>query len=731
MSNSATGKVVDLEGKGIAGLNIDIEDVSQVHDGRVLNDKPFVTDDIGDFTFTFPAYDFDTSQPGAQGRKMRLTVRLGRLVLKQVTSDEGALTGPLTFDKIVLVRKDVESKRVTLGTGEETRTSEGNAIRWLADNVDGWSRAAQVVKNASTLDIMQLEIVVKDFSDAGPTKEQPAIVLDFDSTDKVSGNEFVVSTKDDRIERAVLEAAAKHVDVRIQIPTMSIDGRLAKIIGIGSIIVISAILFFLIEFVLAVMLAVFLTIFVASAPAGFRDFYRKKFEEPELKKWFEEAALSGIDMSPVKVRELKHRSFNITHAKVVIDRGKEAVLLGSPFEQVYFDAPDHLISSGRRGASASKGPIHDVSVSVRGPALKDFQGLFNSHWKFTEPAETLPDPTTPGKISSPDAGEFLTTVQLALTLDRMFNGPDETDGEKGILEAYLRAIHFAKRFIYIENQYFHNSTVIQALIDELTAKPNLVAILLLNIGPDMPFYLRWQRRGLARIVDALTAKYGKTNVQKHFRVFSSFSHTAGAAGQKPRLLDNYLHTKTAIVDNIWATVGSANLDGASIDSEDYFRSALDGDVRHTEANVVVCEDDLGPSAAVDALRRRLWAEHLGILVNNQPGVLDVQSTELDDSATKNWLTVWSQKADAKLNLLKSDPNQVSLIHVLPVDFDYGPDTDRTRFTTFIHNLTDAFKDHYGLESYLNHTFSQDSPPKRKASDFNLDPPPDFPFTYGG
>ena len=111
----------------------------------------------------------------------------------------------------------------------------------------------------------------QDFSDANLTQEKPAVVLDFKSSDSVSGNQFVVSTDDDRIERAVLATATKHADVRIQIPTMSIDPRLEKIIGIGSIIVISAILFFLIEFVLAVMLAVFLTIFVISAPAGFRD----------------------------------------------------------------------------------------------------------------------------------------------------------------------------------------------------------------------------------------------------------------------------------------------------------------------------------------------------------------------------------------------------------------------------------------------------------------------------
>ena len=116
-----------------------------------------------------------------------------------------------------------------------------------------------------------------------------------------------------------------------------------------------------------------------------------------------------------------------------------------------------------------------------------------------------------------------------------------------------------------------------------------------------------------------------------------------------------------------------------MDAEDYFRSAVDGEVRHTEANVLVYEDTPVTASAVDALRRRLWAEHLGIVVNNQPGVLNVKSQDLNDSPAKNWLDFWSQKADAKLNGLKSAPNVVSLIHVLPVDFDYGPDADGKNF----------------------------------------------------
>jgi phosphatidylserine/phosphatidylglycerophosphate/cardiolipin synthase-like enzyme len=434
----------------------------------------------------------------------------------------------------------------------------------------------------------------------------------------------------------------------------------------------------------------------------------------------------------LRVRQLIDRSFNITHAKVVIDRGKEAILLGSPFEQAYYDSPEHAIDSGPRGGKASKGPIHDVSVGVRGPALKDFHDLFKSHWKFAEPTETLVDPVVSSDPVPAQADEFNSTVQLALTLDRMFSGPGETDGEKGILEAYLRAIHFAERFIYIENQYFYNRLVVDALIDALKAKENLKAILLLNISPDMPYYLRWQRRAIKRIVDALTKQYGNT-VNTRFRVFSSFSHAApDTFHPKPRLLDNYLHTKSAIIDNVWATVGSANLDGASMDAEDYFNSVVDGQVRHTEANVVVYEDTPVITSAVDALRRRLWAEHLGIVVDGQPGVLKLESADLnDDLKQTDWLNFWSQKADAKLNGLKSDPTKVSLVHILPVDVDYGADSDgEGLLNTFRDNAVTAFTaDHYALKSYLDHTFRQDNPPKRTVAEFDLSAPPNFPFTY--
>jgi phosphatidylserine/phosphatidylglycerophosphate/cardiolipin synthase-like enzyme len=66
-------------------------------------------------------------------------------------------------------------------------------------------------------------------------------------------------------------------------------------------------------------------------------------------------------------------------------------------------------------------------------------------------------------------------------------------GETGILEAYRRAIHNARDFIYLENQYFTNKSVANALRNALKDRPELQLILLLNENPNVPSYQQRQR----------------------------------------------------------------------------------------------------------------------------------------------------------------------------------------------------------------------------------------------
>ena len=231
-----------------------------------------------------------------------------------------------------------------------------------------------------------------------------------------------------------------------------------------------------------------------------------------------------------------------------------------------------------------------------------------------------------------------------------------------------------------------------------------MVILLLNVNPDEPFVPKWQRQAIERISNSL-----KDAASKRFGVFSGWSHAANDAKHtKPRLIDTYLHSKTAIIDNNWATTGSANLDDASQDFVDFARPALAGEPRNSETNIVVFEDDTVQISAVDVLRRRLWSEHLGISNST--------SAELTDSPGMNWLQVWGQKADQKLQGLTNNLDQVSPIRVL-----------RWPSTSF----EGSYKDHHGAGPYLQLLFSPDDKPSDVlASQFDvLSGPPQFPFAY--
>ena len=119
----------------------------------------------------------------------------------------------------------------------------------------------------------------------------------------------------------------------------------------------------------------------------------------------------------------------------------------------------------------------------------------------------------------------------------------------------------------------------------------------------MPLYMGWQQKAIKRILGSLG---DAATAAKRVGVFSTWIHASkeSLGESKPAIVDIYLHTKSALIDNRWATVGSANLDGASLDYIQYARAFFDSDVRNTEANLVVFEDTGTIVSAVDALRRR-------------------------------------------------------------------------------------------------------------------------------
>ena len=674
MSTSMTVSVVATDdNSGLDGLTVVLQDISALFEGELA--RGTTPSPGGSVNLTY----HDDFFPEMGVRRLRLRVRLGQLVLKEQELDD-VTSATLHLDPIVLSRAQAKGMLATLGGPTPSRVTQGNAIEWLCDNVDGWGRLATQLRGATTnVDIMQLALDIHAFS-ANPTDEQPEVVLDFhpDIT-AASPLPHRVTPNDGRVERLLLDISKKPgLTTRMQFPVQTLDyhaipaasaalltSAVVGAMGVGAIALGSSLpLFFAVPIVgLGILLLVAGVLIALATVAALAYFAYKSAHggflgEAEVAKWFTDAGANSVH-----VRAFHTQPFSVTHAKIVIIEGNQAFLLGSPFTQGYMDTPEHQVDEPKRGSTAEHAPIHDVSVAVRGPAAGHLQEVFNSHWNVGDPADSLPmPPPLPGTMTSANQGEFLTSAQIVRTINQgTFTA--EPAGEKGVLEAYLRMIQLAERFIYCENQYFTNDLIRDALIDALKAKPALHVILFLNVVPDIPMYPRWQRKAIKQISESIG-----DGADHRFGAFTPWSHAAkDPTHPKPRLAKNYIHAKVAFSDNRWATVGSANLDGASLDYFQVGHALQGGDMRNSETNVVVFEDVAPPASAIDFLRRRLWAEHLGVL--DAAGNLHVTSAELADSPEKDWLAFWKTKAEAKRAGLVSSPDRVSPIRALPWPLD--------------------------------------------------------------
>jgi phosphatidylserine/phosphatidylglycerophosphate/cardiolipin synthase-like enzyme len=365
------------------------------------------------------------------------------------------------------------------------------------------------------------------------------------------------------------------------------------------------------------------------------------------------------------------------HAKFMTFDGKEAHLIGSPFQQDYFDQapnapgdPTHKIEDPRRGTGAGAikptdnpaagtigAPIHDVGMSIKGPAAAHMRDTFFRHWN--QPGEQTPPFAVPPPV--PDGA----AVQIIRTLpgDRF---PDQPFGEVGILEAYLRCFAEARTFIYLENQYYTQDAITDGLIQALKGTPGLQVIMLINLRLDIPRYSVWQQQQVKRLHASLNAEQNS-----RLGLFTIWSHEKDAT--KPRILKNYVHSKIAVADDKWATVGSANLDGASLLEGEYLFT--EGG-RDTEVNAMVLNgvEGLPASDFPAGLRKKLWSEHLGLAQD-----------ALVAPPAGGWLSVWQDCATTKIVNLNKQPNQPVLCRILP----WQPQEDPTKYLQACGVKTDA------------------------------------------
>jgi phosphatidylserine/phosphatidylglycerophosphate/cardiolipin synthase-like enzyme len=343
----------------------------------------------------------------------------------------------------------------------------------------------------------------------------------------------------------------------------------------------------------------------------------------------------------VRVRGLS-RFPQLQHSKMVIVDGNEAFLLGSPFANGYWDDRRHAPVDARRPARELGGrPLHDVSVRLTGSPVAELQRIFAELWSVTAPGPVdhrAEEPAASPLPSAANGESTLAPVRIVCTSPaRVLAGAP--GGATQIVDALLDGIAAARALVYVEHQYLSARRVVSALAQALRREPDLELIVVLNQNPDVTAYQRWQN-----------ARLGESGLLEHPRagVFALWSVAPNARGAGPATLNQvFVHSKVVVVDDLWATGGSANLDGVSLHAygDDFTGTVgrrIFRNVRNLDVNVVVRDGTAGGSAScsVADLRARLWSEHLGL--------------PLDSVARRpadGWLRLWRARAAANVAAL--------------------------------------------------------------------------------
>jgi len=272
------------------------------------------------------------------------------------------------------------------------------------------------------------------------------------------------------------------------------------------------------------------------------------------------------------------------HQKIFIIDGQTAFVGGINMSEDFIDSCAH----DRKHPH----PTHDLFCEIRGPAVSDVIKNFAQRWNGASEKEkrrgSFPRDKRPGDIMEPPeqlppiAGSNI-KVQVTRTIPKgAYKADDIEKGEFSIRESYLNAIRGAKRYIYLENQYFFDKVSHYSVIRELI-RAAYRGVRIFIVLPGNPDFTK------------LLSKEFLREVKNHPNIYvytlaTSYEESKGK--DKYRYNDIYVHAKMFIVDDEWYSIGSANISYQSLRTD-------------SEMNVAVWD-----RAGAKKLRQELWKEHL-------------------------------------------------------------------------------------------------------------------------
>ncbi len=292
-------------------------------------------------------------------------------------------------------------------------------------------------------------------------------------------------------------------------------------------------------------------------------------------------------------------------------------------------------------------PWHDVQLEIHGPAVATLDLTFAERWQDPTPlnhagrTRALVSRVTkrdrlarslPTRLGDPPAlGGHIVQV-LRTYPSRRPRYPFAPDGERSVARAFAKAIKRARTLIYIEDQYFWSVEIATLLANALRQQPTLQVIIVVPRYPekDGPLSGPPSRFAQTRAIEIVRASGGE-----RVGIYNVENQDGTPI---------YVHAKVCVIDDVWATVGSDNLNRRSWTHD-------------SELSCAVIDSELDERAPLDpgglgdgsrkfarALRLSLWAEHLG-RSRDDPELLKLAGSARQWQESARELEDWTSRAD--------------------------------------------------------------------------------------
>ena len=287
------------------------------------------------------------------------------------------------------------------------------------------------------------------------------------------------------------------------------------------------------------------------------------------------------------------------HQKVVIVDDQLAFCGGIDLTGHRWDTPAHRPDEPLRKTPTGKeyGPYHEVQAMVDGPVAASLGALARERWHLVGAEDIAPLCASTNNYWPNDVTPDFRDVDVAIS--RTMPGFDDQPAVRECEALFLDSIARAKRSIYVENQYFTNATLTDALVARLAERDGPEVVI--AVPRDDHGWLEQQTVGALR--DQLFRRLLASDPHGRLRLLAPVA-------SRSRNLATFVHSKVMTVDDELVRIGSANWTHRSMGVD-------------TECDVAVeARGNRTIREGVQRIRNRLIAEHLALPVDKVAGEIE-------------------------------------------------------------------------------------------------------------